>query len=72
MKTTTTWTPVEPVTGLHRGLATFGHHIGRHVLKDGTLGVYELRANPERVNKWGLIPEADYQAAEAMAAAETA
>jgi hypothetical protein len=67
--TTTKTIPAAPATRTHEVLAELGHTIHRVVLPDGTLGVWEVRANPARADKWGCITEADWALADAAEAA---
>jgi hypothetical protein len=67
--TETRFADVPAVTRTHEVLLSLGHRVTRQVNRDGSLGVYTVHANPERADKWGAIPEADWTLCDAAEAA---
>jgi len=57
--------PAAPVTIVQEVLVSFGHKLYRKI----SGGSWHLVPSETRCGKWGEIPEADWQAAEAAAAA---
>lgn len=60
--TTTDFIDIEPLTRTHAVLISLGHRVTRQVKKDGSLSdAINVIANPDRRDRWGAIPEEDWQ-----------